>query len=185
MENQNKQRGVERELKELVQKYNVLEKGQIYAYFEKDGRERFVGRALKTLEKDRMIYTNNETKQIASSESAYETWERGTSTCYLYVCDGYPDDCDAYVGAHKKSLLPKGELADGQLRNKRILAHRALNTLLKEGGMTRKSAYIWLQNKLCLQKKDMHIAKFSLYYCEETIRVCNELIEWHQKRKGE
>lgn len=85
----------------------------------------------------------------------------------------------------KKSLLPKGELADGQLRNKRILAHRALNTLLKEGGMTRKSAYIWLQNKLCLQKKDMHIAKFSLYYCEETIRVCNELIEWHQKRKGE
>ena len=40
MENQNKQRGVERELKELVQKYNVLEKGQIYAYFEKDGRER-------------------------------------------------------------------------------------------------------------------------------------------------
>lgn len=103
----------------------------------------------------------------------------------LYVCDGYPDDCDAYVGAHKKSLLPKGELADGQLRNKRILAHRALNTLLKEGGMTRKSAYIWLQNKLCLQKKDMHIAKFSLYYCEETIRVCNELIEWHQKRKGE
>lgn len=107
------------------------------------------------------------------------------SESYLYVCDGYPDDCDAYVGAHKKSLLPKGELADGQLRNKRILAHRALITLLKEGGMTRKSAYIWLQNKLCLQKKDMHIAKFSLYYCEETIRVCNELIEWHQKRKGE
>lgn len=35
MENQNKQRGVERELKELVQKYNVLEKGQIYAYFER------------------------------------------------------------------------------------------------------------------------------------------------------
>lgn len=87
MENQNKQRGVERELKELVQKYNVLEKGQIYAYFEKDGRERFVGRALKTLEKDRMIYTNNETKQIASSESAYETWERGTSTCLWVLLD--------------------------------------------------------------------------------------------------
>ena len=25
------------------------------------------------------------------------------SESYLYVCDGYPDDCDAYVGAHKKS----------------------------------------------------------------------------------
>ena len=106
------------------------------------------------------------------------------SESYLYVCDGYPNNCDAYVGAHKKSLLPKGELADGQLRNKRILAHRALNTLLEEGCMTKKSAYIWLQNKLCLREKDMHIAKFSLYYCEETIRICNELAEWHQKRKG-
>ena len=75
------------------------------------------------------------------------------SESYLYVCDGYPDNCDAYVGAHKKSLLPKGELADGQLRNKRILAHRALNTLLEEGCMTKKSAYIWLQNKLCLREK--------------------------------
>lgn len=64
MENQNKQRDVERELKELVQKYNVLDKSQLYAYFEKDGRERFVGRALKVLEKDRMIYVNNETKQV-------------------------------------------------------------------------------------------------------------------------
>lgn len=31
MENQNKQRDVERELKELVQKYNVLDKSQLYA----------------------------------------------------------------------------------------------------------------------------------------------------------
>ena len=98
MENQNKQRGVERELKELVQKYNVLEKGQIYAYFEKDGRERFVGRALKTLEKDRMIYTNNETKQIASSESAYETWERGTSTCWWVLLDLMDQKRIVFVG---------------------------------------------------------------------------------------
>ena len=76
MENQNKQRDVERELKELVQKYNVLDKSQLYAYFEKDGRERFVGRALKVLEKDRMIYVNNETKQVAANESAHTAWER-------------------------------------------------------------------------------------------------------------
>lgn len=87
MENQNKQRGVERELKELVQKYNVLDRRQLYAYFEKDGRGRFVGRVLKVLEKDRMIYIDNETKQVASNESAYTAWERGTSTCLWVLLD--------------------------------------------------------------------------------------------------
>ncbi len=77
MENQNKHRGVERELKELVQKYNVLDKGQIYAYFGKSGRDRFVGRALKNLEKERSIYVCRETKQVASSEAAHAAFERG------------------------------------------------------------------------------------------------------------
>ena len=40
MENQNKQRDVERELKELVQKYNVLDKSQLYASLKKtDGKD--------------------------------------------------------------------------------------------------------------------------------------------------
>lgn len=104
---------------------------------------------------------------------------------YLYVCDGYPDICDAYVGAHKDSLLPKGTLADGHLRHKRILAHRALDALWKQGYMSRHSAYIWLQTRLCLREKDMHIGKFSDYYCDQTIRECREFIKWHQEsQKG-
>lgn len=87
MENQNKQRDVERELKELVQKYNVMDKSQLYAYFGKDGRERFVGRALKTLGKDQMIYVNEETRQAASSESAFNAWERGRSTSLWVLID--------------------------------------------------------------------------------------------------
>lgn len=103
---------------------------------------------------------------------------------FLYVCDGYPA-CDAYVGAHKESRLPKGTLANGRLRHKRILAHRALDAIWKRGYMTRHSAYIWLQTKLFLREQDMHIAKFSDYYCEQTIRECNEFIKWHQEnRKG-
>ena len=35
---ENKQRAVERELRDLIQKYNVLYKSQIYEYFAKDGR---------------------------------------------------------------------------------------------------------------------------------------------------
>lgn len=104
---------------------------------------------------------------------------------FLYVCDGYPDTCDAYVGAHKDSHLPKGTLANGRLRHQRILAHRALDALWKKGYMSRHGAYIWLQIKLCLREQDMHIAKFSDYYCDQTIRECNEFIKWHREsRKG-
>jgi len=87
MENQNKQRGVERELKDLVQRYNVLYKSQIYAYFGKDGRDRFVGKALKTLEKKHSIYISQETKQVAANEESYKTWERGTSTSVWVLLD--------------------------------------------------------------------------------------------------
>lgn len=45
---------------------------------------------------------------------------------YLYVCDRYPK-CDAYVAAHRKSKLPMGTLANGDLRNKRIQAHKAFD----------------------------------------------------------
>lgn len=47
----------------------------------------------------------------------------------LYVCAGYPA-CNSYVGVHLGSLRPKGSLANGTLRNKRILAHKALRRRL-------------------------------------------------------
>ncbi|MFR8172719.1 MAG: DUF5697 family protein [Marvinbryantia sp.] len=75
---ENKQRAVEREVKELIQKYNVLYKSQVYEYFAKDGREQFVGRALKTLEKERDLYINQELKMVAIGEEAYGAREYGT-----------------------------------------------------------------------------------------------------------
>lgn len=75
---ENKQRAVEREVKELIQKYNTLYKSQLYAFFAKDGREQFVGRALKTLEKEREIYVNQERKLVAANETSYAAREYGT-----------------------------------------------------------------------------------------------------------
>ncbi|WP_373213604.1 zinc-finger-containing protein [Ruminococcus sp. 5_1_39BFAA] len=100
---------------------------------------------------------------------------------YLYVCSGYPGHCDAYVGAHRKSMRPKGTLADAALRNKRIKAHRALDAIWKQGYMTRHGAYIWLQNRLNVRERDMHIGMFSDYLCGETIRECTEFMEMHQE----
>lgn len=71
MENLNKQKTVEREVKELIQKYNALYKNQLYEFFAKDGRERFVGKALKVLEKERDIFIHQEMKMVAVNEESF------------------------------------------------------------------------------------------------------------------
>ena len=81
---------------------------------------------------------------------------------YLYVCDRYPK-CDSYVGAHKKTKLPMGTLANGDLRNKRIQAHKAFDWMWKSGRMTKWQAYKWMQGKLYLSDEQAHIAMFSEY----------------------
>lgn len=95
---------------------------------------------------------------------------------YLYVCDRYPK-CDAYVGAHQKSKLPMGTLADGNLRNKRIQAHKVFDKMWKCGAMTKWQAYKWLQGKFSLNSDQAHIAKFGEYMCDQLILECNNAYE--------
>lgn len=92
---------------------------------------------------------------------------------YLYVCDRYPK-CDSYVGAHKKTKLPMGTLANGDLRNKRIQAHKAFDWMWKSGLMTKWQAYKWMQGKLDLSDEQAHIAMFSEYMCDRLIAECNK-----------
>ena len=47
MEHVTNQKQVERQILELVKTYNVLYKRQIYAFFAVDGKEKFVGKALR------------------------------------------------------------------------------------------------------------------------------------------
>lgn len=89
-----------------------------------------------------------------------------------YVCARYPA-CDSYVAAHRDTRLPMGTLADSALRRKRIEAHRAFSRLWEDGLMTKRQAYLWLQAKLGLPEREAHIGKFSLFRCEEVIRLCN------------
>lgn len=104
---------------------------------------------------------------------------------HLYVCSGYPAYCDAYVGAHEHNLMPLGTMADGELRHLRIEAHYALDAVWKRGYMTRKGAYVWLANKMNLREKDMHIGLFSYYCCQESIRICRELLVEREKKGGD
>ena len=106
--------------------------------------------------------------------ASYVYGETAKTNDLLYVCDRYPK-CNAYVGAHRKSKQPMGTLANGDLRNKRIQAHRAFDWIWKSGLMTKWQAYKWMQSKLGLSDKQAHIAKFSEYMCDRLIVICNEV----------
>ena len=88
------------------------------------------------------------------------------ATCKLL----YPA-CDCYVAAHRKTMLPMGTLADKALRKKRHDAHVALDSLWKNGIMSRKEAYRLLQLSMGLPAEDAHIAKFSAARCDEVIAL--------------
>ena len=75
---ENKQKPVERETRQLIQTYNVLLKSQIYAYFAKTQRDHFVGRAFKTLEKEKQIYIHQDLEMAAINEEAFKARNVGT-----------------------------------------------------------------------------------------------------------
>ncbi len=91
----------------------------------------------------------------------------------LYVCDRYPA-CDTYVGAHRRTQLPMGTLADRSLRHKRMEAHRSFNWMWQSGTMTKAQAYRWLQVQLGLDNRQTHIAQFGPYACDQVIQICKQ-----------
>ena len=70
----------------------------------------------------------------------------------VYVCSNYPR-CDAYVGVHPGTRIPKGTLADQELRKKRMLAHQIFDQ-------------IWLRG----------IGMFGNYMCDQVIRESKKLL---------
>ncbi len=93
----------------------------------------------------------------------------------LYVCSNYPR-CNSYVGVHEGTLTPKGTLANGELRHKRIEAHHIFDLIRKNGIMTKKNAYLWMQVKFGLSKDKAHIAKFNESMCDRLIAESRKLL---------
>ena len=84
---ENKQRPVIAETRELVQKYHVLEKAQIYAYFALDGRIILLGKAFKALEKERQVFIHPELEVVAASEEAIAAKDLGTMKAVWVLVD--------------------------------------------------------------------------------------------------
>lgn len=100
---------------------------------------------------------------------------------HLYVCKRYPE-CNAYVGVHKGTLTPMGSLANGDLRHKRIQAHRVLSLLWETDIMSKKQAYRWMQDKFGLTEKQAHIGNYSDYRCDELIKAAMEVVNNRNRR---
>ena len=94
---------------------------------------------------------------------------------HVYVCTGYPA-CDAYVGVHHGSLRPKGTLANGDLRNLRIKAHKLFSLFWKKDIMTKKEAYRWIRYKFAMTEEQAHIGNFSEYMCGQFMDECRKTL---------
>lgn len=97
----------------------------------------------------------------------------------VYVCSNYPR-CDAYVGVHPGTRIPKGTLADQELRKKRMLAHQIFDQIWLRGILSRPDAYHWMADKFCLSDEQAHIGMFGNYMCDQVIRESKKLLA-HQR----
>lgn len=93
----------------------------------------------------------------------------------VYVCCHYPV-CNSYVGVHKGTSIPKGTLANKELRQKRIYAHRIFDQIWKQGILSKREAYRWIADKFCLTSQQAHIGEFSDYMCEQLIKESRKVL---------
>ena len=91
----------------------------------------------------------------------------------MYVCSNWPT-CDSYVMAHLEDLRPMGTMANGALRHKRILAHKALQAYRKASHTDKWASYIWLEGKMGLDQQRTHIGMFSEEQCDRVITLCRK-----------
>ena len=108
-------------------------------------------------------------------DDSYVYGDRGKGE-WLYVCSNYPE-CDSYVSTHKGTQIPRGTLAKGDLRNKRIKAHKVLELLWKKKIMSKKEAYRWVEYFMGLEKDEGHIGFFSDYRCDLLMVKVKELLK--------
>lgn len=89
----------------------------------------------------------------------------------VWVCSDYPN-CDAYVGCHKGTDIPKGRLANEKLRFYKKEAHKQFDPIWKSGLMSRREAYKWLASMMNLSLDDCHIGMFDISDCQKVIDIC-------------
>lgn len=118
---------------------------------------------------------------LRSADGIYRENPRGEM---LYVCKKYPA-CDAYVRVQKGTAIPLGTVANRQLRELRVEAHRQFDKLYKHGYMSKQDAYQWLGGILGVSGRDAHIGQLSTLSCNLVIQEAKKQVAWYRKRSLE
>lgn len=84
--------------------------------------------------------------------------------------------CGAYVGCHPHTNRPLGRLANAELRQAKVQAHKAFDPLWREHGMTRTAAYAWLALEMGLDRGSCHIGMFDVEQCQAVVDICTAKI---------
>lgn len=92
----------------------------------------------------------------------------------MWVCR----PCDAYVGTHKRTDVPKGTLANKELREWRKKAHAVVDPLWlnkKKGRVqARTQIYVWIQQVMNLPKEQAHIGMMNEEQCRKLIKFAEQ-----------
>ena len=101
----------------------------------------------------------------------------GKSYGYVYICSNFPK-CDSYVGCHPRSKKPLGRLANKELRNLKMEAHKyfdylwALRKKITNDRWSRSRGYKWLSQQMKKEIKDTHIGMFDIEEVKKVIEIC-------------
>ena len=96
----------------------------------------------------------------------------GISYGMIYLCR----DCCAYVGCHRGSKRPLGQLADADTRKWRHRAHSCFDWLWRKHYFSRGGAYRWLAEQMGLDVKLTHIGMFDVEQCQKVITVSRKYL---------
>jgi len=118
--------------------------------------------------------------ELVESNVVYKPWHDYGK---LWLCR----HCWAYTGTHSNSKrhVPKGRLANKELREWKIKAHAAFDPLWnrkisKEGcskSQARKAGYKWLAEKVGVELKKCHIGIFDVDQCMKVVEICGAYSE--------
>lgn len=95
----------------------------------------------------------------------------------IYLCDSYPEACDAYVGVHQGDYLPLGQLSNTQLRSLRRSVHRLIDPLWRDKAYSRNVVYGFLADNMDLPLLQCHVAMFDDQACKKVLSLRPKLMQ--------
>ncbi len=105
---------------------------------------------------------------MALRETRKYTYPNGDPRKF-WGCSRWPE-CNGIHGAHPDGS-PLGTPATAEVKQWRIKAHAALDSLWKSGGMKRGKAYRWMQKAMGMTEEEAHVGKFDAAQCQQLIAL--------------